>query len=89
MEGTTLNRFEKKTALVAGAVAGPGRVIAQSLAKEGADIAILDFQPADKAETLVKSEGRRCTTFSRDGRDEAKGGTAVAAVELLVDDYAG
>jgi 2-hydroxycyclohexanecarboxyl-CoA dehydrogenase len=73
-----LNRFANKNVIVTGAAAGLGRIIAHSFAREGADIAILDFQPAGKTEALVKTEGRRCATLMCDVRDEAAVGTAVA-----------
>jgi NAD(P)-dependent dehydrogenase (short-subunit alcohol dehydrogenase family) len=79
MRGIALNRFAGKTAIVTGAAAGLGRIIAQSFAKEGAEIAILDFQAADKSEALVKAEGRRCASFLCDVRDEAAVAKAVAA----------
>jgi 2-hydroxycyclohexanecarboxyl-CoA dehydrogenase len=73
-----MNRFAKKNVIVTGAAAGLGRTIAHSFAKEGADIAILDFQSAEKTEALVKGEGRRCKTFLCDVRDEAAVAAAVA-----------
>lgn len=74
-----MSRFANKTAIVTGAAAGLGRTIAQAFAKEGADIAILDFQSAEKTEALVKAEGRRCAAFHCDVRDEAAVQAAVAA----------
>jgi NAD(P)-dependent dehydrogenase (short-subunit alcohol dehydrogenase family) len=70
-----MDRFKNKNAIVTGASAGLGRIIAQSFAREGANIAILDYQAAEVTERAVKSEGRRCATFQCDVRDE----TAVAA----------
>ena len=65
-----MNRFTDKNAIVTGAAAGLGRTIAQAFAKEGADIAILDFQSAQETEELIRAEGRRCATFHCDVRDE-------------------
>jgi 2-hydroxycyclohexanecarboxyl-CoA dehydrogenase len=73
-----VSRFNGKHVIVTGAATGVGRVIAQSFAREGADIAILDFQFADETESRVKSEGRRCATFQCDVRDEL---TVAKAVE--------
>jgi|SRR5271166_236881 len=73
-----MSRFKNGTAIVTGAAAGLGSVIAQSFAREGADIAILDFQPADRTEALVKAEGRRCAYFPCHVRDEAAVAKAVA-----------
>lgn len=73
-----MNRFAQKNVIVTGAAAGLGRTIAQSFAKEGADIAILDFQSAEKTEALVKAEGRRSAAFLCDVRDEAAVAAAVA-----------
>lgn len=70
-------RFANKNVIVTGAAAGLGRVIAQSFAREGADIAILDHQAASETEAAVKAEGRRCATFRCDVRDEAAVADAV------------
>jgi NAD(P)-dependent dehydrogenase (short-subunit alcohol dehydrogenase family) len=48
-----MTRFTNKNVIVTGAAAGVGQVIAQSFAREGANIAILDFQSADKTEALA------------------------------------
>jgi NAD(P)-dependent dehydrogenase (short-subunit alcohol dehydrogenase family) len=72
-----LSRFQDKQVVVTGAAAGVGRTIAQSFAREGADVAILDFQTASETEALVKAEGRRCASFHCDVRDEAAVAKAV------------
>jgi len=62
-------------ALITGANAGIGRVIAVGLAKEGVDIAIA-YAPDEPAEdaartaSLVEQEGRRCVTMRGDLADE-------------------
>jgi len=72
-----MSRFQDKRVIVTGGAAGLGRVVAQSFAREGADIAILDFQAASETEELVKAEGRRCRTFHCDVRDEQAVANAV------------
>jgi NAD(P)-dependent dehydrogenase (short-subunit alcohol dehydrogenase family) len=62
-------------ALITGANAGIGRVIAVGLAREGVDVAIAyapDEPPDDAARTatLVEQEGRRCVTMRGDLADE-------------------
>jgi NAD(P)-dependent dehydrogenase (short-subunit alcohol dehydrogenase family) len=74
-----MDRFKDKHAIVTGASAGLGRVIAQAFAREGADIAILDRQPASVTEAAVKAEGRRCAVFPCDVRDEAAVSAAVTS----------
>lgn len=73
-----MKRYANKNVIVTGAAAGVGRVIAQTFAQEGADIAILDRQPALETEALVKAEGRKVASFACDVRDEAAVGRAVA-----------
>ena len=74
-----MERFANKHIIVTGAAAGLGQTIARSFAKEGADIAILDFRSAEETEAIVKAEGRRCAVFGCDVRDEEAVGAAVAA----------
>lgn len=63
-------RFAGKKAIITGGAAGLGRVITQAFAREGADIAILDFQSSAESEALVKAEGRQAASFHCDVRDE-------------------
>jgi NAD(P)-dependent dehydrogenase (short-subunit alcohol dehydrogenase family) len=58
-------RLVGRIAVVTGGAAGIGRAIAQKLAGEGADIAVLDVNPAAETEVLVKASGRRF--FSAEG----------------------
>ena len=72
-----------QSALVTGAARGIGRAVAVRLAREGADVAVLDIagqiasvpypmaQPADLEETkrLVEGEGRRALIIQADVRD--------------------
>ncbi|GJL96257.1 MAG: diacetyl reductase [Hyphobacterium sp.] len=66
--------LDGKVALVTGAAQGIGRAIALRLAREGADIAILDMDNAKMKAVAdeVQSLGRKSTTFKADisGRDE-------------------
>ena len=73
-------RFAGKNVLVTGAAAGVGRTIATGFAKEGADIAIIDFQDAATTAGAVEALGRTCRTFRADIRDEAQVDRAVASV---------
>jgi NAD(P)-dependent dehydrogenase (short-subunit alcohol dehydrogenase family) len=52
-------RLAGRIAIVTGGAAGIGRTIAQKLAEDGADIAVLDVNPAPETEQLVKASGRR------------------------------
>jgi len=63
-------RFVDKQVIISGAAAGLGRTIAVAFAREGADVAILDWQPAKDTEDLIAAEGRRARTFRCDVRDE-------------------
>lgn len=74
-----MRRFDNKQVVVTGAAAGLGQVIAESFAKEGADVAILDFQPADETASLVAKHGRRSAVFHCDVRDEQAVNNAITA----------
>jgi NAD(P)-dependent dehydrogenase (short-subunit alcohol dehydrogenase family) len=52
-------RLASRIAVVTGGAAGIGRTIAQKLAEEGADIAVLDVNPATETQALVQASGRR------------------------------
>jgi NAD(P)-dependent dehydrogenase (short-subunit alcohol dehydrogenase family) len=80
-----MDRFKNKRAIVTGASEGLGRVIAHAFAREGADIAILDCQPAAVTEAAVKVEGRRCAVFPCDVRDEAAVSAAVTSAAIFFD----
>lgn len=73
-----MGRFSDKNVIVTGAAAGLGQVIAHGFAKEGADIAVLDFQSAGETEALVRGEGRKCACFHCDVRHEGDVKQAVA-----------
>ncbi|MFJ8716164.1 SDR family NAD(P)-dependent oxidoreductase [Streptomyces violaceus] len=63
-------RLEGKTAVVTGGGAGIGRVIAQKLSAEGADIAVADVNEAEETRALVEANGRRFLGAKVDVSDE-------------------
>jgi NAD(P)-dependent dehydrogenase (short-subunit alcohol dehydrogenase family) len=63
-------RLKGKTAVVTGGGAGIGRVIAQKLAAEGADIAVADVNPAEETRALVEEHGQRFFAAKVDVSDE-------------------
>lgn len=65
-------RLEGKTAVVTGGSAGIGRVIAQKLAAEGADVAVGDVNDAVETQALVEAAGRRFFSAKVDVSDEAQ-----------------
>ncbi|WP_049623083.1 acetoin reductase [Frateuria defendens] len=72
--------LDNKVALVTGAGQGIGRGIALRLAKDGADLALVDVK-ADKLEAVaaeVRALGRRATTFVADVGDREQVFAAVA-----------
>jgi 3-oxoacyl-[acyl-carrier protein] reductase len=67
-------------ALVTGGAQGIGRAIALALAEVGADVAILDLQPAPDIVSAVQTRGRRGLAVVADVADRAAVGAAVARV---------
>lgn len=55
------SRFEGKTAMVTGAAQGLGKAVALRLAREGADVAVVDIQadPVEKTAQGIRALGRR------------------------------
>lgn len=92
-----MTRHSGRVALVSGGARGQGRVIAQRLASEGADVAIFDLCAAprtsqypgacvedlDETVELVRSEGRRCLSRVLDVRDREE---VAAFVDDVVDE---
>jgi SDR family mycofactocin-dependent oxidoreductase len=95
-----LGRFEGKVALVTGGARGQGRSHAVNLAREGADVAVLDIceqipsveyplsTEEDLAQTakLIGEAGRRALAIKADVRDNA---SVEAAVQQTVDELGG
>ncbi|MEH0415950.1 SDR family NAD(P)-dependent oxidoreductase [Streptomyces sp. B21-083] len=65
-------RLEGKIAVVTGGGAGIGRVIAQKLSAEGADVAVADVNDAVETRELVEANGRRFFAAKVDVSDEAQ-----------------
>ncbi|HRP10905.1 MAG TPA: acetoin reductase [Terricaulis sp.] len=63
-----MSRIEGKIAVVTGGGQGIGRAIALRLARDGADVAIVDVNPAkmDAVAAEVRGLGRKATTFKAD-----------------------
>jgi NAD(P)-dependent dehydrogenase (short-subunit alcohol dehydrogenase family) len=74
-------KLNGKVALVTGAATGIGRAIATRLAQEGADIAILDVNESEAANTaaLVRAAGRRAEVLRGDVGDYAEVQAAIGA----------
>jgi 3-oxoacyl-[acyl-carrier protein] reductase len=79
-EGGSMGRFDGKTAIVTGAARGIGRVIAEHLAADGADVAVCDLRAEwlDDTAAAVEAAGRRAERVAVDV-------SAAAAVESAVD----
>jgi NAD(P)-dependent dehydrogenase (short-subunit alcohol dehydrogenase family) len=78
-------RFANRNVLVTGGAMGVGRTIATSFAKEGADVAIVDFSDASETRALVEAEKRRCEIFKADIRQKDQVVEAVAAAARFFD----
>lgn len=75
-----LGKLTNKTALVTGGARGIGRAIALALAREGADVAVLDLRLADaqKAAAEIAELGVRSIAVAADVGDEAAVKAAIA-----------
>ena len=75
--------LKEKVAIVTGAGRGIGRVIARTLASEGAYVAIIDFRPEliDEVAAEWRDKGWRGMHIHGDVRDKATVDSAVSAIE--------
>jgi NAD(P)-dependent dehydrogenase (short-subunit alcohol dehydrogenase family) len=74
-------KLQGKVALVSGGDSGIGRATAVGFAKEGADVSIIyleEDEDAQKTQSLIEAEGKRCLLFRGDVGDEAFCGRIVA-----------
>ena len=74
--------LDNKVAIVTGSAIGIGRAIAVAFAEEGADVALLDIDSANNAETaaLVRAKGRRALPLDCDMADKGQVRRAIADV---------
>ena len=78
-------RFENKNVLITGGAAGLGRDIATRFAREGADVFVLDRQPADVTLEGIAALGRQGRYAPCDVRDEGAVKEGVAAACAFFD----
>lgn len=70
-----MGRLDGKKAIITGGARGIGRAIAEAFVAEGADVAVADLGPPDKASELVgalQEGGRRAIYIQTDVTDEAQ-----------------
>lgn len=76
-------QFENKTALVTGAGNGIGRATALALAREGANLVIVDMKADDvrKVKKEIEGMGRTCLDFEADVTDNSRTGSIFSAIK--------
>ena len=75
--------FEGKVAVVTGGYSGIGKAIAETLAKDGADIALVGLGPKDEALESIGSMGVKVKAYDCDVSDFEKSGNVIT--EILAD----
>jgi NAD(P)-dependent dehydrogenase (short-subunit alcohol dehydrogenase family) len=76
-----MGRLDGKVAIVTGAAIGIGPYYARGLAAEGAKVAIIDLEPAEKIVAEIKAAGGTAMSMIGDVSDRAAVGKFVGAVE--------
>jgi 3-oxoacyl-[acyl-carrier protein] reductase len=74
--------LEGKVAIVTGAARGIGRAIAEEMAREGADIAVVDLNETTETIAAITSDGRRALSFHADA-------SSFAAAEEVASEVSG
>lgn len=75
--------FEGKVAVVTGGYSGIGKAIAETLAKDGADIALVGLGPKEEALESIGSMGVKVKAYDCDVSDFEKSGNVIT--EILAD----
>ena len=76
-----MGRLDGKVAIVTGAAIGIGPYYARGLAAEGAKVAIIDLDPADRVVAEIKAAGGTAMSMIGDVSDRATVGKFIGAVE--------